>query len=378
MKKVIALLSVFVLSFSVANAGELTITGNAKASYAIVSSDGTAAKADQAKGLGISNEFTLGASGELDNGYTWSYAIDIDAVESSATNDDAKLTVSVPDVGTFGIFLGEGGLGRDNAASQSVISRPSDTSYAEGMTDTFDIDGFDNIQYHTPSGLLPFGTTFKIGHAPSARATNGGDFKATGLVNDRVATPDTASAGGITLDGGGATATQYQVVVSEIPMADGLTIGADYMEFSGVLNASDQAPESGAYYATYAVGPAVIGYSKSFAALAVNSLTTEQVEQVENRKYSIGFNVNDNLSISYENEESEPTTQEAATTQYVMESEGLQAAYTMGGMTLGVAMNDHQNAGYTQNQDVKDTVFTVQMALFLWNRHYFRYFHGSH
>jgi len=362
MKKILALLSVFVLSFSVANAGELTITGNAKASYAIVSSDGTAAKADQAKGLGISNEFTLGASGELDNGYTWSYAIDIDAVESSATNDDAKLTVSVPDVGTFGIFLGEGGLGRDNAASQSVISRPSDTSYAEGMTDTFDIDGFDNIQYHTPSGLLPFGTTFKIGHAPSARATNGGDFKATGLVNDRVATPDTASAGGITLDGGGATATQYQVVVSEIPMADGLTIGADYMEFSGVLNASDQAPESGAYYATYAVGPAVIGYSKSFAALAVNSLTTEQVEQVENRKYSIGFNVNDNLSISYENEESEPTTQEAATTQYVMESEGLQAAYTMGGMTLGVAMNDHQNAGYTQNQDVKDTVFTVQMA----------------
>merc|ERR1712054_101331 len=98
---------------------------------------------DSAKGLGISNEFTLGASGELDNGYTWSYAIDIDAVESSATNDDAKLTLTTPQ-GTIGIFLGEGGLGVDNAASQSVISRPSDTAFAELMYDTYDIDGYDN------------------------------------------------------------------------------------------------------------------------------------------------------------------------------------------------------------------------------------------
>ena len=82
----------------------------------------------------------------------------------------------------------------------------------------------------------------------------------------------------------------------------------------------------------------------------------------ENTKYSIGINVNDNLSISYEQEESEPKTQRKATTQYTMESTGIQASYTMGGMTLGVAMNDHENAAYTNNKDVKDTVFTVQMA----------------
>ena len=41
-----------------------------------------------------------------------------------------------------------------------------------------------------------------------------------------------------------------------------------------------------------------------------------------------------------------------------MESTGIQAVYTMGGMTIGVAMNDHENAIYTQNKDVKDTVFT--------------------
>ena len=161
MKKIIAMLSVVLFSFGVAKAGELTITGTAAASYAIVSSDGTAAKAEQAPKLGIENEFTLGASGELDNGYTWKYAVDIDAVESGATNDDAQLSVTTPQ-GTIGIFLGEGGLGVDNAASQSVIARPSDTSYAEAMTDTFDIDGYDNIQYHTPAGLLPYGITAKL------------------------------------------------------------------------------------------------------------------------------------------------------------------------------------------------------------------------
>ena len=45
-----------------------------------------------------------------------------------------------------------------------------------------------------------------------------------------------------------------------------------------------------------------------------------------------------------------------------LESTGIQAAYTMGGMTMAVAMNDHQNAQYVQNNDVKDTTFSVAMA----------------
>ena len=57
------------------------------------------------------------------------------------------------------------------------------------------------------------------------------------------------------------------------------------------------------------------------------------VEYVENTKYSVAFNVNDNLSISYENEESEPNTTANSTT-YTLESTG-EATYTMGGMTLG-------------------------------------------
>ena len=85
-------------------------------------------------------------------------------------------------------------------------------------------------------------------------------------------------------------------------------------------------------------------------------------ESIEGTKYSISVNVNDNLSVSYENEESNPDNKTAATANYTMESSGIQAAYTMGGMTLAVAMNDHQNARYQENNDVKDTTFSVAMA----------------
>ena len=59
------LTSVFV--FANANAGELSVTGAAKATYTILSVDGSASDDDAGKGIGIANEFTLGASGELDN-----------------------------------------------------------------------------------------------------------------------------------------------------------------------------------------------------------------------------------------------------------------------------------------------------------------------
>ena len=38
------------------------------------------------KAIGVANELTVKASGELDNGYTWSYAVDLD--EASNLNDD--------------------------------------------------------------------------------------------------------------------------------------------------------------------------------------------------------------------------------------------------------------------------------------------------
>ena len=156
------LVALTTLSFSVANAGDLSITGDAKASYVITSSDASAGAQEKGKGLGVSNEFSLSASGELDNGWSWNYAQDIDG---STVQDDAKLTVTTG-LGTVGVFISEGGIESVNAASQSVIARPSDTSLDENMLDNFNLSGVNTLQYHTPADLLPFGITAKVAYAP--------------------------------------------------------------------------------------------------------------------------------------------------------------------------------------------------------------------
>ena len=351
MKKIIAMLSVVLFSFGVAKAGELTISGSAKASYAITSNDGTAAKSNAAPGLGISNEFTLGASGELDNGYTWKYAIDIDAVESGATNDDAQLSVTTPQ-GTFGIFLGEGGLGVDNAGSQSVIARPSDTSYAEAMTDTYDIDGYDNIQYHTPADLLPFGLSGKV-----AYATNTADTAAGSSGNNAGA----VTTGSATQNG--ANATEVQVKAAPI---DGLAIGASYFEFGGDKGASknDQVGESGAYYATYATGPFSVGYSKAYKAPHmsddIGATTATTVEYYDQTNYSLAFAASDDISVSYEVEKSDANRLDDTSTE--QKSSAIQLAYTMGGMTVAVSHASHDNNGYVADANTDQTLFAVTMA----------------
>ena len=356
------LVALTAFSFTVANAGDLTITGNAKASYSIASSDASAGSLNRGKGLGVSNEFTLSASGELDNGYSWSYAQDIDG---TTTQDDAKLTLTMGSLGTVGVFVSEGGLDTDNSASQSVLSRPSDTSYNEGMFDTFDLSGMNTLQYHMPADLLPFGIVGKVAYAPSSSsAASINDHKASGATNAGTFTEssdvgNTATNPFAQTSAMGKSATHYQVKMAPV---DGLNLGIDYVDYDGVVGALAQSPESGSYYATYAFGPATVGYSKSYTAFAIGAAAQDNTESLENSKYSIAFNVNDDLSISYENETSNPDNQTAATANLEMEASGIQAAYTMGGMTMAISQNSFENANYTANKDVKDTVFSVAMA----------------
>jgi hypothetical protein len=73
MKLALVLLTSLSLGFS-ANAGDLSVTGTAKATYNIQSSDSVNAQNELGKGLGITNELNFVASGELDNGFTWAYS----------------------------------------------------------------------------------------------------------------------------------------------------------------------------------------------------------------------------------------------------------------------------------------------------------------
>ena len=312
------------MSFSVAQAGTLEITGSAKASLATASSDSGTTALQRGKALGVTNEFSLGASGELDNGYTWNYAQDIDG---STVQDDAKLTLTTP-YGTVAVMSKVGGLDVEDAASQSVYARPTDIGDPSATSDNYTIDSYNNLQYHTAAGLLPYDVVFKVAYA-------------TGLD----ATQNSSNAGGATSTKSttsmGTSATEYQI--SGKPM-DSLTIGASYIEFdgAGLTGTNDkQQPESGAAYVKYAEGP----------------LSVEQT----NASIAYLF-ANDQLSVSYEIEQSETNKVSATDVEVKQKSSAIQGAYTMGGMTLAVSYGHHRNNGYVEGADADQALFAVTMA----------------
>ena len=340
--------------FGLANAGELSVSGTAKASYNVHGGDST----NQGKGLGITNELNFTASGELDNGYTWSYSMELDpgAVNAAgvtdnaeiqdAHNDDTKLTMTTP-YGTVGMFISEGGLDAEDAASQSVVSRPTDSGDpSSGAGDNFTIDSYNNLQYHTPADLLPFGLTAKIAYAPDLDAYGSGDNTGTTI---------TLSAAGM-----GRSATELRVDAAPI---DGLKVGASYIDFdSAGSGKSDQLPESGAYYATYATGPISVGYSQAYKATLVGDDANTGVEFYDQQNMSVSYAASDNLSVSYEIEEDQANYVLDSTADLTQESKAIQVSYVMGGMTIGLSHGTYDNAGYTDGKNVDQFLASVTMA----------------
>ena len=85
MKTIIKTLLVSIASLSLmfsVNAGELSVNGTAKATYNV----GSGSSGNQ--GIGITNELNFKASGEMDNGYTWSYSMELDPASGGAANND--------------------------------------------------------------------------------------------------------------------------------------------------------------------------------------------------------------------------------------------------------------------------------------------------
>jgi len=360
MKNIIKTLIVMFSSISLfasANAGELGVSGTAKATYNIQSG-----KTNAGKGLGITNELNFTASGELDNGYTWSYSMELDpgattpsgstdTSPGNAQNDDTKLTLTTP-YGTVGVFISEGGLDLEDAASQSVYARPTDIGDPSGTSDNYTIDSYNNVQYHMPADLLPFGIVGKI-----AYATNTADTEPGSSGNNKGATYTGSSTAS------GATATELQVKAAPV---DGLAIGASYFEFGGDQGEAknDSLGESGAYYATYATGPVSIGYSKAYKQLFLGEdtgdTTSDNAEFYDQTNYSIAFAATDDLSVSYERETSEVNKLDDTTVE--QESSSVQVAYTMGGMTLAVVHSGHDNNGYVTGANTDQTILAVTMA----------------
>jgi len=338
MKTLLVSIASLSLMFSV-NAGELTVSGTAKATYNV--SSGVTAD----NGIGITNELNFTASGEMDNGYTWSYSMELDPSTTGsgqANNDDTQINVTMGDMGTIKIAVSEGGNNKKYSADQSAYTSMSDTGTSPGITYPGDAGAANtaNIQYHTPE--LPFSTKVTLAYGQQSLDGSSGNSSASS----------------------GNSREEYSVTTSPI---DGLTLTAHYYDvndYDDGVTTEDQLEEGGAYAITYAAGNVTLGYGKSYKApemLEANRAGTV-VEYYENDLMSIGYAVNDDLSVSYTREESAANQSTSSNTKYDVEMDSIQLAYSLGGATLSIARADVENQSYNQNQDYVETIIAMTFA----------------
>ena len=349
MKNIIKIVIVMLTSLSLftsAYAGDLKVTGTAKATYNIL----TGKNQNASKGLGVENEINFVAAGDTALG-KWAYkmALDPNSTDGSAINDDTALTLATS-YGTFGFFMLDGGLSVQNGASNSVYARPTDIGDPSGVVNSPAIDAYNNMQYHTPAGILPLGIQGKVAYAPTLDTT-------INAANGQGATSTKGA------DAKGLSAVQYQL--STTPIA-GLSISADYIDFrdggTGASTTTSQKEEAGSIAAKYAVGPVKIGYSESRYSPMLAVGTTGTVEWYDQDNMSIAFAVNKDLSVSYEQERSERHYYNKATLNVEQKSSAIQAAYTMGGMTMAVSHGSYKNNAYVAADNADQTLFALTIA----------------
>lgn len=327
-------------------AGEMAVTGGATATYTTNGDD-----ASSGKNIGISNELDFTASGELDNGFTWKYQVQIDG--ASSANDDTRLEIGT-DMGTIGLYVSEGGMSAELAHGVGALGTGFDYASPSTFVHSYDVDGYSNIQYHTPADLLPFGIGLKLGYVPNMNATTMLSAKeSSGL-------PATQAEG--------RELTMAQVSAAPI---DGLSIKGSIAETSsegGDANGDDGI--SANLGAKYTIGQFSVGYTEGGYQAATGAAANDETIYYENKFYGIQFDVNDSLSVSYNNDESEKNTRTAvavaatAGTKAIvaMEQESLQLAYTIGGATLGIADVEVDNADYTAGKTESQTVISLAIS----------------
>ena len=353
------LLSIFasVVIASSAFAGEVSVTGTAAVSYHISSSDSTTGANNDGKALGVANEVAFNASGEMDNGWTWKWQAELDSgaeTTSGAGIDDSRLELTT-DVGTVAVYSSEGSLAKGKwTGLSSAFGVPTDNGDTGGMVEGTSINSFNSIQYHSPAGMLPLSTRVFVGQTIGDATIN--SKNASGApITQSITNGVTGTANAFVGD----KHSQYAVTMTPI---DGLSVAADYFDPGDVGSLVRQNPEAGNWGVKYTMGNVSVGYGRGYVAAAIGGTVAASThEDYENREYGIGFAVNDDLSISYSIQKSDLSYTDT-TADVELEVQSIQAAYTMGGMTVALSMDDFENESYTLNSDEKETFLTFTFA----------------
>jgi len=319
---------------SAANAGDLAVTGGVDMSW-INKSDAVTGNP-----IGIGSNLTFSGSGELDNG--WSVALTV-AHTNANVYSNTNVVVGIPGLGDVRIDQGTTGTGIDRMDDNTpnVWEEAYATGLGTGIDTVSGVSGGTNIEW-TPTPFMPSGLTARLAWSPNACGKNAGDKGSSGTCGG-------AKQGGydITLDAS-----------SDFTGVDGLSVYGGIAEIEQFVNDSgisgDRSEKT--LGAKYVQGAFTFGYQWSDEDTGRASTKTGY----ENTGYGITFAVNDDLSIGFNDYESE----QSGTTSVTADAQSFQIAYTMGGASIRLAEAKANNMTYsTDSANDKDaTTLSVSLA----------------
>jgi outer membrane protein OmpU len=330
-----------------AQAGELSVTGSFNATYSSQSGDTGTTTADHAVGYGNDRDFGVSGSGELDNGFTFAGHT---LLKDDMTVSSSALSLTMGSMGTLSTGFNFGG-------SNSSFDQETPRAYEEvddgGAMSTSsnyigNWDDNNSITYKAPAiALGDFSMQLMGSYSPKATGASAVDG---GTVSSTVYGSGTSL--GAIFTGMGVTAGIYG---AERENVGPNTAGTDFV----------QDDFQGSAFINYAMGPVTVGYQKTYhdsglavaSELAVTAKTAGTAGGIfEAETIAIAFNVNDNLSVSYAKTEDTYDSQDdgvgkgtAAILDVTSDFTSIQAAYSMGAMSIKAYRTETDNAAYATN-----------------------------
>ena len=331
-------------AISSANAGDMTVTGGADMTWMSLDSTTTG------NPIGMGSNLTFKGSGELDNGWTFDLTV---ANTNASAFSAAKVDIGMGGLGNLMINQGDGnGLGAYDDKMPTAWEESWGAGLNPGVKLVGGVGSSMNIQYTTPT---VFGSKMVLAYAPEVGAADTADKSNT-------------AEGDLQLKRG------YDAVVhinpslgTEILSGLNMYLGASLKEKTkdSTTYQNDLGEVTGQI--TYDIGPLSLGYGWA-GMVTGKEYDTVAPGYYKNHMYGISFNVNDDLSISYGYYDSRKEDVSSASTneeqnRYV-EVSSIQAAYTMGGASIRLAMVEADNVGFSTatSADREATVLSMGLA----------------
>ena len=315
-----------------ANAAEMSVSGATVLTYT--------SEHGQVTGnpLGMKTNLAFTASGEV-NGYNVSYMQT--SKDQFAGMSSARLSVDMGDIGTISLDQGSG-------SGLSTIDDKTPTA-AEEIWDGLDTTTSGRVGAVGSSGVINYVNSF-AGVSLNAAMRKG----ASG------ANADGASSG----EGSGSGWDFALTTDGEMLGVDGLAIGAGYGEVENSQTALATGGGDGDHtgmtgFVNYSIGPVTLGYQMSSEDNMVTTTGATAADQ-EAKRWGIAFNINENLSVSYG--EAETEFQNAGATNVTEDVEGVAIAYTMGSVKIAGNRNEGSNMGGTTGSNDEMTEIAVSFA----------------